>query len=237
MKKVSIVIPVYNEENTITIILNKINEEIKKIKEFSFEIIVMNDNSNDKTLTLLEENKDLYTLLITNPKNSGKGYCIRNSLNFLSGEIVLIQDADLEYLPNEYSKLLLPFIKFDADAVYGSRFKSSEINKILLFWHSVANKLITLICNMFANYNLTDVETGFKVFKTDLLKKMNLTENSFAFEIEATLKLSKMNQKINLYEVGINYFGRSYSEGKKIGLKDAFIAFICIIKYGFKKKS
>ena len=107
MKKVSIVIPVYNEENTITIILNKINEEIKKIKEFSFEIIVMNDNSNDKTLTLLEENKDLYTLLITNPKNSGKGYCIRNSLNFLSGEIVLIQDADLEYLPNEYSKLLL----------------------------------------------------------------------------------------------------------------------------------
>jgi len=176
-------------------------------------------------------------LLITNPKNSGKGYCIRNSLNFLSGEIVLIQDADLEYLPNEYSKLLLPFIKFDADAVYGSRFKNSDINKILLFWHSVANKLITLLCNMFANYNLTDVETGFKVFKTDLLKKMNLTENSFAFEIEATLKLSKMNKKINLYEVGINYFGRSYSEGKKIRLKDAFMAFICIIKYGFKKKS
>ena len=236
MKKVSIVIPVYNEENTILIILKKVNEEIKKIKEFLFEIIVVNDFSNDNTLKLLENNKNLYTLLINNPKNLGKGFCIKNSLSSLTGDIVLIQDGDLEYLPIEYPKLLLPFIKFEADAVYGSRFKNSEINKVLLFWHSIANKLITLFCNIFSDYNLTDVETGFKVFKVDILKKMNLVENSFAFEIEATLKLSKIIPKANLYEVGVNYFGRTYEEGKKIGMKDAFIALMCILKYAFIKK-
>jgi glycosyltransferase involved in cell wall biosynthesis len=236
MKKVSIVIPVYNEENTILIILKKVNEEIKKIKEFLFEIIVVNDFSNDNTLKLLENNKNLYTLLINNSKNLGKGFCIKNSLSSLTGDIVLIQDGDLEYLPIEYPKLLLPFIKFEADAVYGSRFKNSEINKVLLFWHSIANKLITLFCNIFSDYNLTDVETGFKVFKVNILKKMNLVENSFAFEIEATLKLSKIIPKINLYEVGVNYFGRTYEEGKKIGIKDAFIALICILKYAFIKK-
>jgi glycosyltransferase involved in cell wall biosynthesis len=236
MKKVSIVIPVYNEENTILIILKKVNEEIKKIKEFLFEIIVVNDFSNDNTLKLLENNKNLYTLLINNPKNLGKGFCIKNSLSSLTGDIVLIQDGDLEYLPIEYPKLLLPFIKFEADAVYGSRFKNSEINKVLLFWHSIANKLITLFCNIFSDYNLTDVETGFKVFKVNILKKMNLVENSFAFEIEATLKLSKIIPKANLYEVGVNYFGRTYEEGKKIGMKDAFIALMCILKYAFIKK-
>lgn len=236
MKKVSIVIPVYNEEKTIIIILKKINEEIKKIKEFIFEIIVVNDFSNDQTLPLLEKNKNLFNLLINNEKNFGKGYCIRKSLNFLQGEIVLIQDADLEYLPIEYPKLLMPFLFYQADAVYGSRFKSTEINRVLLFWHSVANKLITLFCNLFADYNLTDVETGFKIFKRDLLKSMNLIENSFAFEIEVTMKLSKMRPKVNLYEVGINYFGRSYAEGKKIGLKDAIMAFFCILKYSLARK-
>lgn len=236
MKKVSIVIPVYNEEKTIIILLRKINEEIKKIKEFIFEIIVINDFSNDQTYSLLEKNKNLFNLLVNNKKNFGKGYCIKNSLNFLQGEIVLIQDADLEYLPIEYSKLLMPFLIHEADAVYGSRFKSSEINRVLLFWHSIANKLITLFCNFFADYNLTDVETGFKVFKRDLLTKMNLIENTFAFEIEVTMKLSKMRPKINLYEVGINYFGRSYAEGKKIRFKDAVIAILCILKYSFAKK-
>jgi glycosyltransferase involved in cell wall biosynthesis len=234
--KVTILIPTYNEEKTILEILNRVNNEIKKIEKFNFEIIVIDDFSNDKTLEFLEKNIGLYNRLIKNEKNYGKGYAIRKALENIETDIVLIQDADLEYNPSDYNILLRPFLDFDADVVYGSRFRAGQYSRVLYFWHSVANFFITLFSNFFTNLNLTDVETGYKVFKYQKLKEINLTENCFTFEIEVTQKLSRLKPAINFYETGINYFGRSYSDGKKIGLKDAFKAFWCILKYGIFSK-
>ena len=232
--KVSIIIPVYNEEKTILKILNAIKEEIKKIESFKFEIIVVDDNSNDKTSDILNKNKNLTDIIITNPKNFGKGYSIRQGINNHSGDLILIQDADLEYLPQEYTKLLTPFIKYEADVVYGSRFKSSNINRVLLFWHYLANQLLTFLSNLFSDLNLSDVETGYKVFRSDIIKQINLRENSFAFEIEVTQKIANIKPKPKFFEVGINYFGRTYEEGKKIGFKDAVAAIIAIFRYGLR---
>lgn len=234
--KVSILIPAYNEERTIIQILKKVNDKIKEIKYFSFEIVIVDDFSNDKTLILLDQNKQLYSLLIKNDRNYGKGFCIRKALNLINADIVLIQDADLEYSPSDYNLLLKPFLDLNADVVYGSRFRFGEYSRVLLFWHSVANRLITLLSNIFSNLNLTDIETGYKLFKLDKLKKINLLENSFAFEIEVTIKLAKLKPSIKFYEVGISYNGRSYEEGKKIGLLDAFKAIYCILKYGLFTK-
>jgi glycosyltransferase involved in cell wall biosynthesis len=234
--KVTILIPTYNEEKTILKILNRVNNEIKKIEKFNFEIIVIDDFSNDKTLEFLEKNMGLYNRLIKNEKNYGKGYAIRKALENIETDIVLIQDADLEYNPSDYNILLRPFLDFDADVVYGSRFRAGQYSRVLYFWHSVANFFITLLSNFFTNLNLTDVETGYKVFKYQKLKEINLIENSFTFEIEVTQKLSRLKPAINFYETGISYFGRSYSDGKKIGLKDAFKAFWCILKYGIFSK-
>jgi glycosyltransferase involved in cell wall biosynthesis len=230
--KVSIIIPAYNEEQTIIEILKKVNDKIQEIKYFNFEIIIVDDFSNDKTVILLEQNQKLYSLLIKNDRNYGKGFCIRKALNLINADIVLIQDADLEYSPSDYNLLLKPFLELNADVVYGSRFRSGEYSRVLFFWHKIVNFYITLLSNIFSNLNLTDVETGYKLFKLEKLKKINLLENSFAFEIEVTMKLAKLKPSIKFYEVGISYNGRSYEEGKKIGLSDAFKAIYCILKYG-----
>ena len=231
--KVSIIVPLYNEEKTIVNILSKIQDEIIKLDKFNFEIIVINDGSNDNSKKLLEENPSLYNTLISLSDNRGKGFAIREGLKKVSGEIILIQDADLEYLPHNYKNLLEPFKEYNADVVYGSRLVYGEIHRVLFFWHVIANKIITFCSNLFTNLNLTDVETGYKVFKSDLLKKIDLKENSFAFEIEVTQKIAKIKPKLIIFEVGISYFGRTYNEGKKIGFKDAIYAIIAILKYSF----
>ena len=231
--KISIVVPLYNEERTIINILSKIQNEIKKLNEFNFEVIIINDGSNDNSKKLLEENSNLYNTLISFNKNRGKGFAIKEGLKKISGEIILIQDADLEYLPHNYKNLLEPFKEYEAQVVYGSRFKSTEASRVLFFWHMIANKIITFCSNIFSNLNLTDVETGYKVFRSDILKKIDLNENSFAFEIEITQKIAKIKPKLRIFEVGISYFGRTYDEGKKIGFKDALSALISIFKHSF----
>ena len=233
--KISIIIPVFNEEFTVLKVLKKI-EEVKKSISEDFEIIVINDGSTDNTVKMLRENEKFYSKLINVNINRGKGNAINEGFKNSTGDIIIIQDADLEYNPEEYQKLLLPFLKFNADVVFGSRFKSSEVNRVLFFWHSLANKLITLISNFFSDLNLTDVETGYKVFKKDIIKEINIEEKRFGFEIEITHKIANLKPKPKIFEVGISYNGRTYAEGKKIGIKDAVRAMYCIIKFGFIKR-
>jgi glycosyltransferase involved in cell wall biosynthesis len=168
-------------------------------------------------------------LIIYNEKNYGKGYCIKKGIEQSNGNIILIQDADLEYDPNDYPKLINPIINNHADVVYGSRFVGGDEKRVLFFWHTVANKILTLISNIFSNLNLTDMECGYKAFRSEIIKKISLKQNRFGFEPEITAKISKMN--IRIFEVGVSYFGRTYIEGKKITYKDAFNALYCIIKY------
>ena len=231
--KVAIIIPAFNEENTIIKMLDKISLERKNLSDINFEVIVIDDGSKDNSKKLLENNSNLFTHLISYEKNRGKGFALREGIKKISGDVCLIQDADLEYLPDNYRNLLLPFQKYEADVVYGSRFKSISTNKVLLFWHMIANKIITFFLNIFSNLNFTDVETGYKVFKSDLIRKIELKENSFAFEIEITQKIAKIKPKLKIFEVGVSYFGRTYSEGKKITFKDAILAMIAIIKHSF----
>ena len=231
--KISIIVPLYNEEKTIIKILSKVQNEIKKLNEYNFEVIVINDGSNDNSRKFLEENLNLYDHLVSLDHNRGKGFAIREGLKKVSGEIVLIQDADLEYLPHNYKKLLRPFKSHNADVVYGSRLIYTDIHRVIFFWHMVANKIITFCSNVFTNLNLTDVETGYKIFRSDVLKKIELKENSFAFEIEVTQKIAKIKPNLKIFEVGISYFGRSYEEGKKIKFKDAVYALFVIFKYFF----
>jgi len=223
--KVSIIIPCYNEYSTIKEIIEKINNQ----KKFDKEIIVVDDCSSDGTLEILNSLKDQINSLILNKKNYGKGYCIKRGIEIASGNIILIQDADLEYDPDDYERLIKPIISNNADVVYGSRFIGSNQKRVLFFWHSVGNKFLTLLSNMFTNLNLTDMECCYKAFKSEIIKNINLKENRFGFEPEVTAKISKKN--IRIYEVGIKYFGRKYSEGKKITWKDGFRAIYCIIYY------
>lgn len=234
MISVSIIIPVYNEEKTIIKQLGLINQKKVQLKDYVFEVIIVDDYSNDKTEILLKENKELYDKYYRNEKNFGKGYSVNVGINNSNNDIILIQDADLEYLPENYDNLLKPFKDYDADVVYGSRFKTTEINRVLFFFHSIANKIITFSSNIFSDLNLTDVEVGYKLFKRKLFEKINIKENSFGFEIEVTHKISNLRKDLKIFEVGISYFGRSYAEGKKIGIKDAFRAIYCILFYGFK---
>ena len=234
--KVSIVIPVFNENKTIIQILNKIHS-IKKNIIHDLEIIIVNDGSTDDTKDKLTEHKNLYDQLINIEKNSGKGHALNLGFSKCTGEIIIIQDADLEYSPEDYPKLLSPFEKFDADIVYGSRFRSSDVSAVLLFWHTIANRIITLISNIFSDLNLSDVETGYKVFRKKLISEIKLNEKRFGIEIELTHKFSNLKPKPKIYEVGISYNGRTYQEGKKIGIKDAFRAIFCIFKYSFFERS
>ena len=224
--KTSIIVPVYNEEITILKILKKINLQRKNI---NLEIIVSDDNSTDSTKKLLLENKNLYDKVYFADRNRGKGSAIINVINLVEGDYILIQDADLEYDPIDYIKLLEPVYKDRADVVYGSRFQGSEVKRVLYFTHRVANFFLTFFVNVLTNINFSDVETGYKLIRTSLFKNLNLKEKSFAIEIELTMKLSK--KKIRFYEVGISYYGRTYEEGKKIKFTDGLIALYKIFYY------
>lgn len=229
--KLSIIIPVFNEKNTISKILDRV-KSINLNQIISKEIIVVDDCSTDGTKEFLKdleikENKNIKIDYSNN--NEGKGASIRKGLQKVSGDIVLIQDADLEYDPNDYNKLLHPIINNEADVVYGSRFAGAGSTRVLFFWHRIANGLLTLLSNMKSNLNLTDMECGYKAFKTSVIKSINLRENRFGFEPEVTIKLAKKG--FIFYEVGISYHGRNYDQGKKIGIKDAFSALYCILRY------
>ena len=231
INSVSILIPCFNEEKTIKKVIDKVlNIDLGNI---SREIIIINDGSTDQTKMLLESYKDIKNVkLIHHERNYGKGKALRSGIKNALNDIIIIQDADLEYDPDQYHNLLKPFIETEADIVYGSRFLGGgDYNRLLFFWHSVANKILTLICNFFSNLNMTDMETGFKVFKREVLQSIDLKENSFGIEPEITIKLAK--KKFIFFEVPIKYNGRGYEEGKKIGIKDAFRALYCIIKYSF----
>jgi glycosyltransferase involved in cell wall biosynthesis len=232
--KLSIIIPCYNEKSTISFILKKVTESLKEYQILNYEIIIVDDCSNDGTKELLSNLiHDDKTNIYFHEKNLGKGAAIQTALKYISGDITIIQDADLEYDPYDYNKLLTPFFETNADVVYGSRFLGGgKYIRIHFFWHYLANKILTFICNLFINLNLTDMETGYKVFRSSVLKNISLKEKTFAFEPEITIKLSK--KKCKFYEVPITYNGRSYEEGKKIGLKDAFIAVKAIFLYSFK---
>ena len=224
--KLSIIIPCYNEVSTIEKIIEKINLQT----DIDKEIIVVDDYSTDKTRLILEnELKDKIDHLVLNHQNQGKGYSIRKGIEKATGEIILIQDADLEYDPMDYQKLIKPIRDGLADVVFGSRFLGLGERRVLYFWHTVGNKLLTLLSNMFSNLNLTDMEVCYKVFRSEELKKLHLLENRFGFEPEVTAKIAKKNLRI--YEVGVSYFGRKYKDGKKITWRDGFSALRCIIKY------
>ena len=227
---ISIILPVFNEEKTIGHVIRKL-----LLLSVQKEIIVINDGSTDSTPNILKEFRGNNSLkILEHKKNRGKGAAIRTGIKEAQGEFLIIQDADLEYDPQEYPKLIAPIIDGKADAVYGSRFLGEGPHRVHLFWHYVGNRFLTILSNMFTNLNLTDMETCYKVFKTDIIKKIELKEKGFGIEPEITAKISKA--KCRVYEVGISYFGRSYNEGKKINWKDGFKAIYCIIKYGVLPK-
>jgi glycosyltransferase involved in cell wall biosynthesis len=224
--KLSVIIPCFNEIKTI----NQIVEKIKAEKNYTKEIIIIDDFSTDGTRELLKNEKsNIADKIIFNEKNFGKGYSVRKGINAASGDIILIQDADLEYDPSDYNKLVEPIKNNYADVVYGSRFIGSDERRVLFFWHSVGNYILTFFSNMLSNLNLTDMENCYKVFNAKIVKNINLKENRFGFEPEITAKLAKL--KIRIYEVGVKYYGRTYDDGKKIGWKDGFSAIRCIIIY------
>lgn len=237
MKKLSILIPAYNEERTIHFILNKI-EAVSLPYNIEKEIIIVNDCSTDNTKTAIEnyinEHKNLNIVLYNHTINKGKGAALHTAIANATGEYCIIQDADLEYNPQEYSLLLQPILDGFADVVYGSRFMGGNPHRILFFWHTIGNKFLTFFSNMFTNLNLTDMETCYKVFNTKILQSINLKEKRFGFEPEVTAKISRI-PKIRIYEVGISYYGRTYEEGKKIDWKDGVKAVYCVLKYGLLK--
>jgi glycosyltransferase involved in cell wall biosynthesis len=237
--KLSIVIPAYNEGSTIHLILNKI-KSVELIDNIERELIIINDFSNDNTeesiIKYQTENPEMTITYYKHSYNQGKGAAIRTGIQKATGDYIIIQDADLEYDPEEYNLLLKPIINGFADVVYGSRFIGGKPHRILFYWHSIGNKFLTKLSNMFTNLNLTDMETCYKIVRRDIFQSLNLTENRFGFEPEITAKLSRI-KNIRIYELGISYYGRTYEEGKKIGWKDGFRAIYCILKYGlFKAK-
>ncbi len=234
MNKLSIIIPVFNEAQYVHLILDKI-KNTSLPQNISKEIIIVNDCSTDNTLEVIDNyilhNADLQILFLHHPNNKGKGASLHTGIESATGDFIIIQDADLEYDPNEYKILLQPVLDGFADVVYGSRFMGGNAHRALFFWHTIGNKFLTLLSNIFTNLNLTDMETCYKLFDAQLLKSIPLKEKRFGFEPEITAKISRI-AKIRIYEVGISYYGRTYDEGKKINWKDGFYAIYCIFKYG-----
>ena len=224
---IDVIIPCYNEEKTIETTIVKSLENLGS----KDNLLVVDDGSTDKSNFLIKNlaNKFTNINLMVHEKNLGKGAAIQTALKKVKNEIVIIQDSDMEYNPSEYKKLINPILELGADVVYGSRFLTSDAHRVLYFWHQIGNNALTFLSNIFTNINLTDMEVGFKAFKSDKILKLNLREKRFGFEPEVTVKLAK--QKCVFYEVGISYRGRTYEEGKKIGLLDAFVAVYCIIRY------
>jgi glycosyltransferase involved in cell wall biosynthesis len=226
--KLSVVIPCYNEAGTIAEIL----QAVRETEGFLLEIIVVDDYSSDGTRALLEgELTEQVDQLVLHSVNRGKGAALRSGIEKATGDIVIIQDADLEYDPKEYAGLVAPIIADKADVVYGSRFIGAEPHRVLYFWHRLGNGLLTLLSNMCTNLNLTDMETCYKVFRREIIQSIAIEEDRFGFEPEVTAKIARMN--IRIFEVGISYYGRTYQEGKKIGWRDGVRALYCIIKYNF----
>ena len=237
--KLSVIIPAYNEEKTISAILDRVRE-VQLTGGMEKELIIVDDHSSDGTAAFIqaysEKHPDGGIRFFRHDRNSGKGAALRTGIEHATGDFVVIQDADLEYDPNEYNLLLQPLLDGHADVVYGSRYAGGKAHRILFFWHSFGNKFLTTLSNALTNLNLSDMETCYKMFRRELIQRVQLKENRFGFEPEVTAKISRI-PNVRIYEVGISYYGRTFDEGKKIGWKDGFRAIYCILKYNLFSRS
>lgn len=247
MKILSVIVPVYNEAPTIEILLNKVIEAPLGY-DMGKQIIIVNDGSTDNTLEIITKYAEHFKqhptdsmvhndiIVFDKKKNEGKGAAIHTGIKTATGDYIIVQDADLEYDPREFTLLLKPMVEGFADVVYGTRFMGGKPHRMLFFWHSIGNKILTFLSNMLANLNMTDIETCYKLFRADIIKNINLKEKRFGFEPEVTAKIARI-KGIRIYEAGISYYGRTYEEGKKINWKDGFRTMWCILKYNVFKRS